>query len=1177
MGSIKDELLLKAQRDVSKLVKVQRMVTRGGKTFSQNFYVQPSQVKATDKVIGNQQNLLPQPGSVPKPQAGVLDKAYFDTLVSDKPKALDYLKSCGVTWKEHTHAGINWMRAMQALKGALGGQNGQQSSSQANSQPTQSKTQAAQNNQSGGQSTKAAGQTIKITIDQATQNELDACKNGREKVVVLKKKLGQAGCIQYAESIGVTWDKHDHAAINNMRMSMALQQHFDTIDGTVSPKGGGAPKGNKNAQKDNKTSKNNPDEIKIPANATQRQKNIINLINNISDKSELESYASIGMIPEDDVSKAFILDKLVPKYTVFAAANLKTSTSNSKSRYNYNSSSGFADQISFDLNYEGCAKKVVGRGLSMLYDNFNMAMLTDPRSEIATSVGNYASRKMKSDSIFGLVTRLNSNFAFYTTDDYAKADSNGVMEGRYLTSQGYTGYDPEVYVKRYDVEKEGFVRALRNIEEKYPKLESKCDEMIESYNEIMELCGGNPRLLEAVLYQHSWTDSSANGEPLIWDFGRSNSFRTNNLKPQDARETIRCLDLQYEALMKLFEEKGLSENDIGYTLGKSWYNDDLKDFRLYKENGDLIEIVNLIDTAVDSSGNLMLDDKNARKCSSGYLTYFLAKYKDEKGIEKNLSELEAQDHYKYLQQVSQFSSQDYLKVQDKIHKMFGIEFVTTDLNTGKSKTLDLTQLNPESFGVDCSDYSSVPVFDKEKDYVFSNLLMFNLENKVHSEILYHITDNPSSKLNGRGTDYSGNYSYYEPRKHLQDRNTRQKQVGTWGSTDASTTYTQSELERKINDQLDNMVTYSPDYIDHLSEYYNAKSGFQDATGEARKATFNSVGIHTDDYIDNPLKDILYNYTTAIAQNIPKMNERGKDKLDALMAKRLDYVPYDFNASKQKRLSETSNTSSQSTDKSELKKLREELFKATNCTISVEPDDVSLQMRKEFLRNWDYRDNHTEKTPDGFTKTGRMYSGPNSWQGKDRRALFNSRFFRVNNSNMEDDFDAYQTELKSDTSLDAKATEQLELYHACSYAGAAGILGKTGGWFMGNQYTKVAKALGCGGYFGFKGGKTSVYCGEGSGGYHNLSSSGAVGDNANGCYILATIMRGKTGDSQSDEGRFRDYEIAVKTNKCIKPHHFVDVSSRSLDINVKRDSQGNYVDINTGQITHDRYGQSVNMR
>lgn len=37
MGKVMEELLIKAQRDKSKLVQVQRSVSRNGKTFMQNF------------------------------------------------------------------------------------------------------------------------------------------------------------------------------------------------------------------------------------------------------------------------------------------------------------------------------------------------------------------------------------------------------------------------------------------------------------------------------------------------------------------------------------------------------------------------------------------------------------------------------------------------------------------------------------------------------------------------------------------------------------------------------------------------------------------------------------------------------------------------------------------------------------------------------------------------------------------------------------------------------------------------------------------------------------------------------------------------------------------------------------------------------------------------------------
>lgn len=266
MGKVMEELLIKAQRDKSKLVQVQRSVSRNGKTFMQNFWVQPSQVKASDKVIGGQQNLLPKAGSVPKPAAGVLDKAYFESIKSDRTKAIDYLKSCGVQWNVHSHAGINWMRAMQAYNAAVGNQNGGKTASTTPTQPTsQATTQTAQV----AQNTQGKG----VTLTAAQQAEVDAGKNGKEKVVILKKLLGKDGCMEYAKQLGVTWDEHSMDAINNMRMSMALSKHFDTTDGTVSPtggkggKGGGAPKGNQNAKKDEVKK---DDTIKVTASHTPR-------------------------------------------------------------------------------------------------------------------------------------------------------------------------------------------------------------------------------------------------------------------------------------------------------------------------------------------------------------------------------------------------------------------------------------------------------------------------------------------------------------------------------------------------------------------------------------------------------------------------------------------------------------------------------------------------------------------------------------------------------------------------------------------------------------------------------------------------------------------------------------------------------------------------------------------
>ena len=210
MGKVMEELLIKAQRDKSKLVQVQRSVSRNGKTFMQNFWVQPSQVKASDKVIGGQQNLLPKAGSVPKPAAGVLDKAYFESIKSDRIKALDYLKNCGVQWTENSHAGINWMRAMQAYNAAVGNQNTTKTTpTQPTSQPAPQTAQVAQNPQGKG-----------VTLTAAQQAEVDVGKNGKEKVVILKKILGNDGCKAYAKQLGISWNEHSHDAIDTMRMTM---------------------------------------------------------------------------------------------------------------------------------------------------------------------------------------------------------------------------------------------------------------------------------------------------------------------------------------------------------------------------------------------------------------------------------------------------------------------------------------------------------------------------------------------------------------------------------------------------------------------------------------------------------------------------------------------------------------------------------------------------------------------------------------------------------------------------------------------------------------------------------------------------------------------------------------------------------------------------------------------
>ena len=74
------------------------------------------------------------------------------------------------------------------------------------------------------------------------------------------------------------------------------------------------------------------------------------------------------------------------------------------------------------------------------------------------------------------------------------------------------------------------------------------------------------------------------------------------------------------------------------------------------------------------------------------------------------------------------------------------------------------------------------------------------------------------------------------------------------------------------------------------------------------------------------------------------------------------------------------------------------------------------------------------------------------------------------------------------------------------------------------------------------------------------------------------MRGDYGDSTSDHGRFRDFEICAHTNKIIKPHHFVDISVRTMGVNATRDKDGNYMaSDDPNKTTHDKNGVSLDKK
>ena len=152
-----------------------------------------------------------------------LDTTYFESIKSDKAKALEYLKDCGVTWSENSHAGINWMRAMAAYKAATGGQKSTQKTQ--SSTPTQSTSQATT-------------PTAQVAQNPQGNNGVKMSKeDAKKKTQSFTSKVGKTDAERKAfmdkvKSQGITWkDKADDGSdvaigVSWMRCCMAMNKYF---------------------------------------------------------------------------------------------------------------------------------------------------------------------------------------------------------------------------------------------------------------------------------------------------------------------------------------------------------------------------------------------------------------------------------------------------------------------------------------------------------------------------------------------------------------------------------------------------------------------------------------------------------------------------------------------------------------------------------------------------------------------------------------------------------------------------------------------------------------------------------------------------------------------------------------------------------------------------------------
>lgn len=1305
--------LEKAKRDVSKLVQVQRMVTRNGKTFPQTVYILPAQVKPTDRVISGQQNLIKK---VSKPSKGVWDQNYWDYVSSDPSKrdeALDYLKnSLGIQWSENKNVGINMMRAKMALNdyiksnnlqgSASGGQKSNSTSAPNKVSPAPKTAAPVQNTQSTG-GVKGVDKAISdialnYNLKQSTRDALKQCKNGREMVDVLKEHEGKDKLSSIAkDSLGVKWDENKHAGINSMRMQMAMYKHLDIIMGTQSPVGSVARgTANPNAGVTNIPKTTQPaapvppdDKVPIPKNASQRQVNIINIINGITSESDLDAYAKVGMVAEDETARDWLLSTGLPRYQKWAAAhssivNAKNTSSNA-TRNNGNTPFGFGDQMAYDLKYFGQHKKIVTDAYSDLYNEFDMSMFTNPMDGIKAI--NAANNDGKSyGNTYSLIYKLNNAFSTYASDSELTKDKvfgsgNSISEElTHETNLGYNGLDHDKLSRQYDLEKEGYVRYLRKIASDNPnnqEIQDKINEMVANYDDMMNKVSGDRKLLYTALMAEDgmlgYDESDYYCSPayrsvrssnksecprlrdMINNYDRNGDIGSSvqSLTPAAAKVIVDNINHKYESMISYMKSRGMTEMDIFTTLNHTW-NDDANRYDLYKVEVDASGKANQqkFDTVdfTNNSDYMAFNPKHTNNGDKDYLDAACQLTREElrviayRFMKENSDKLDYSDDtyewwnehkvmmnpdnnglsvanevFSHVEYMSKLSSDDIKGIKSTCNKMFGVKVVDKNYNEIAKDDKDYYTHGSSSFW---SDYKTVgkQAPSNAETTIMSNILMTHLMCGINQSAAKQSMENTRSKINNDGWDYSGNFDWYDGNAMVDSfrrssvfgssgapKRVRHKQIGdSWSN---SGVYTADELNAHIDEQLSRMPNLTPEYIQNVHDFYEQRASInagggpvahEDIRKDAAKFNFKSVGIVVDDYVDSPLKDVLYQFSTSYSKSIPKMVETGVDKMETRMAKNLDYLPYDYMSDTQQGLKESKGrkTTPVSVQMPKLRQKREEVLKKIKCSIATEDESTSTQMRKDMLKRWDYKAG--DKDCDGNTMVGKKFDGSGMYSD-DRRILFNTRFFKINNSHFHENYDNYRAKLIADGNAEANDctkdvrgesnVTEMELYHGCPVECVTGIIGVTGGW-MGAKGSGITaaqqaknggsgQALGPGAYFGDRGGKSWVYCGSSS---YSMQHSYIDDSNKDGMMVLCKVMRGKSSggsfnhdmDSTSDHGRFNAFELAVHNNDCIYPHHFVEVSARSLGKNVKRDSQGNYLDSN-GNITHDRYGKSIHMK
>lgn len=1192
--NIKYELLIKAHIDISKMVRIIREDIVNGKPRWVHHWVTPDKVKPTDIVIAHHHN-LPEGHPQRTSTSVVTDNKAKKIRLTQESKDLtnEYhqkfssneefyaeLNRIGITWKVTANPPIQLMRAKEALSLAIDKGFDPEKPTPIISTDTKKDTYHSDNTHI----------VISDSVKQAAKSFFEkTCKGDKD---LLMKVLTQ---------YGIDWSKNDDPYINYMNARKAL--NFAIHTGGFDPEN---PSQYVKPAKPPEIPSKDDTLLDVPSDATERDKILIKHINKMKDFENIKACARMGIVPEDSRAERYIVDKMqvefagailnpedfawfreeddngvkhIPKelreeiiqtwgLPLLQRLSNKLPYIGKKPSEKF-TAENFGKLIAEQLQLKGCKKSPISVGFSQV-SRFNMGYLTDPRKSL--------SEDRFRPSLSSIFNSLNAGYSDYTTDDYGN---------RYLTNLGYTGYNSKEYSARYNVEKEGVVRYLRKIQNENPTLKDQADELVATYDEMMKEVGGDPYKLNVILNTERWAPV------LSVSVGFQGFGKTQYETLPEVLRAINTADRLSNLVITELTKRGYSQENILKALQDSEVNDALDFFDIENNKGsiDTLDFTSLID---EKGNSIVRVSRGEHMWGKGLLLYTQAKYRQLQGLPLDTNELkDIAEYYNQLKDVANISEDTYKKVTQLGNKFFGLQYVDRSGIPLDWSTTDVTH-EWKILGVKAVPTDSNP----ETDMIVSNLLMGKYTHDLNRSISSLVTNNKVSSFNKDGTDYSRNYEYYSG-DILKMFPLRITQLGNDGNTPA--TYTASQLSAKIDSQLSAVPNYSVEYLTNLRKYY-ATTGLP-----ANLDSFSrNWGDSTDGYANSPIKDVLYNWCYLISANTPETRE--KPTFSKLTAKRLDYKPFDFSKKEQPRLLKTKSALPETPPTAqEIREARATLLKSANCSLKTENEKTSREMWKYMTtEGFDYK--RGETTPGGEVMSpvhSLLDSNGNRITTKasnpatktiNKVMLLNSPIFKVNNSFFEQNFIERRKKMLSEK-LNSRCSDILELYTGTSNWSAGNIIGRDGQFYLDDDsFHRTGAMLGTAIYCGYKFGKVAPYACNDS--YANQKVANPNCGQADGTVFLVSAMRGEKNyeqyiaasgkknltsvevDALSPKqqvivsGAIRDWEIGIKDNALVFPHHFCDISSRVINFNTKLDSSG-YHD-NTGLITHDTDGINVDI-